>query len=117
MDVTAGRSSDGPLADLAVNRELLLDAMARLPVEQRAVIRRSYYDAWTIAQIADDLHVDERTVTVRLHYGVRALLLSLQERSLSRPRGTAPSSRRPPMPSREGHESTGCDDDSLQDQR
>ena len=83
MDVTAGQSSNGPLADLAVNRELLLDAMARLSVEQRAVIRRSYYDAWTIAQIADDLHVDENTVTVSLHYGVRALLLSLEERGLT----------------------------------
>ena len=84
----SGRSSC--VNDLAVNRELLLDALARLPVEQRTVIRRSYYDAWTVAQIADDLHIDESTVTTRLHYGVRALLLSLQERGVP--------GRQPPRP-------------------
>lgn len=117
MDLIAGQSSNGPLADLAVNRELLLDAMARLPVEQRAVIRRSYYDAWTIAQIADDLHIDQKTVTARLHYGVRALLLSLQERGLTRQWGAAPSPRRSSVTSREGPEVAGCEDDNLQDQR
>ena len=76
------------------------------------MIRRSYYDAWTIAQIADDLHVEDR-VTATLHYGVRALLLSMQERGLTGPWGVAPSY----TPSREGAEVTGCEDDTLQDQR
>ena len=73
---------------VVVNRELILDAVAQLPVEQRAVIRRSYYDSWTVAQIADDLQIDEQTVTARLHYGVRALLLALEERGIARPSGT-----------------------------
>ncbi len=68
-----------PMADVAVNRELILDAMARLSTEQRAVIRYSYYDALTTAQIADELHIDENAVKSRLHFGVRALLRSLSE--------------------------------------
>lgn len=87
MSVTANPSNDGPPSGLAANRKLVLDALARLPAEQRTVIRRSYYDAWTVAQIADDLQVDQMTVATRLHYGVRALLLSLQEGGITRHRG------------------------------
>ena len=109
MNVTADPSNTGPLA----NRKLVLDALARLPAEQRTVIRRSYYDAWTVAQIADDLQVDEMTVTTRLHYGVRALLLSLEERGITRPRARAPWPRSSP-PAQPGSD---CQDGRLQDQR
>jgi len=116
VNVTAGQSSSGPWADLTVNRELL-DAMARLPAEQRAVIRRSYYDAWTVAQIADDLHVDQQTVTASLHYGVRALLLSLEERGVSHQRGTAPRPRSSPPSTGQRPDDSDCQDNTLQDQR
>ena len=105
------------MADLAMNREAILDAMARLPVEQRAVIRRSYYERWSIAQIADDLQIDEKTVTARLHYGVRALLLSLEEAGVTRHCGLAPHLHPVPAPPRQKPETANCTDDSLQDQR
>ena len=66
------------MTEVAVNRELILTAMARLTPAQRDVIRRSYYEARTTAQIADELDVDEDTVKSRLHFGVRALLRSLE---------------------------------------
>jgi RNA polymerase sigma-70 factor (ECF subfamily) len=113
VSVTADPSNNGPLADLAANRRLVLDALARLPVEQRTVIRRSYYDACTVAQIADDLQVDQMTVTTRLHYGVRALLLSLEERGITRHRGTAPRPRSSPP----AQQDSGRQDGSLQDLR
>ncbi len=51
------------------------DALAQLSEEHRAVIRRSYYQGWTTAQIAADLQIAEGTVKSRLHYAVRALRL------------------------------------------
>jgi RNA polymerase sigma-70 factor (ECF subfamily) len=48
------------------------------------VIRRSYYQGWTTAQIAEDLQIPEGTVKSRLHYAVRALKLALQEVGVTR---------------------------------
>jgi RNA polymerase sigma-70 factor, ECF subfamily len=62
-----------------VDRLLIADALAQLSPEHRAVIRRSYYQGWTTAQIADDIQIAEGTVKSRLHYAVRALRLSLHE--------------------------------------
>ena len=61
------------MVNLAADRQLIGGALAQLSVEQRAVICRSYYEARTTAQIADDLQIAEATVKSRLHYAVRAL--------------------------------------------
>lgn len=58
---------------------VVVDAMRQLPVEQRAVIYRSYYQRWTIARIAADLKLTEATVNSQLHYGLHALRLRLHE--------------------------------------
>jgi len=52
------------------------------------VLRRSYYQGWTTAQIAHDLHIPEGTVKMKLHYAVRALHRRLQEMGV-------PNERRP----------------------
>lgn len=65
--------------DSALDRMLLSGALAQLSPEHRAVIRRSYYQGWTTAQIAADLDIAEGTVKSRLHYAVRALRLTFQE--------------------------------------
>ena len=70
--------------DSALDRLLIGDAMAQLSPEHRAVIRRSYYQGWTTAQIAADLDIAEGTVKSRLHYAVRALRLTLQEMGVTR---------------------------------
>ena len=62
-----------------MDRLLIAAALAQLSPEHRAVIRRSYYQGWTTAQIADDIQIAEGTVKSRLHYAVRALRLSLHE--------------------------------------
>lgn len=67
------------MAEVAVNPKLILEAMTRLTPAQRDVIRRSYYEAWTTAQIADELHIDEDTVKSRLHFGARTLLRSIED--------------------------------------
>jgi len=64
------------MTDSAMNRKLMLEALASLTPGQRDVIRRSYYDAVTTAQIADELGIDEDTVKRGLHFGIRVLPLS-----------------------------------------
>jgi RNA polymerase sigma-70 factor (ECF subfamily) len=61
----------------ALNRILLSSALAALSADHRTVIRRSYHDGWTTAQIAADLQVPEGTVRSRLHYAMHALRLAL----------------------------------------
>jgi RNA polymerase sigma-70 factor (ECF subfamily) len=68
----------------ALDRLLITDAMAQLAADHRAVIERSYYRGWTTAQIAADLDIAEGTVKSRLHYGARALRLTLQEVGVTR---------------------------------
>jgi RNA polymerase sigma-70 factor (ECF subfamily) len=70
--------------DAALDRLLIADALTHLSSEHRAVVRRSYYLGWTIAQIADDLQIPEGTVKSRLHYALHALRLTLQEMGVTR---------------------------------
>jgi RNA polymerase sigma-70 factor (ECF subfamily) len=67
-----------------LDRLLLGTALSQLSEDHRAVIRRSYYQGWTTAQIANDLQIAEGTVKSRLHYAVRALRLNLQEMGVTR---------------------------------
>ena len=66
-------------ADAAMDRLLIGDALARLTPEHREVVRRSYFQGWTTAQIAADLGIADGTVKSRLHYALRALRLVLSE--------------------------------------
>ena len=68
----------------ALDGLLIPDAMTQLSSEHRAVIERSYYRGWTTAQVAADLQIAQGTVKSRLHYGVRALRLMLQEMGVTR---------------------------------
>jgi len=65
--------------DAATDRLLIGDALARLTPEHREVVRRSYFQGWTTAQIAADLGIADGTVKSRLHYALRALRLVLSE--------------------------------------
>ena len=67
-----------------MDRLLIGDALAQLSPEHRGVVRRSYYQGWTTAQIAEDLQIAEGTVKSRLHYALRALRLILQEMGVAR---------------------------------
>lgn len=84
-DIEKSHDRAGPdEVDSALDRMLLSGALAQLSPEHRAVIKRSYYQGWTTAQIAADLDIAEGTVKSRLHYAVRALRLSLQEMGVTR---------------------------------
>jgi DNA-binding CsgD family transcriptional regulator len=65
------------------DRLLVCEALAQLSAADRGVLRRSYYQGWTTAQIADDLQIAEGTVKSRLHYALRALRHILQEMGIT----------------------------------
>lgn len=62
-----------------VDRLLLGDALARLASDDRAVIRGTYYQGGTTAQVAASLHIPESTVKSKLHDTLRSLLPQLRE--------------------------------------
>jgi RNA polymerase sigma-70 factor (ECF subfamily) len=78
-DVGAFEGACPDEVDAALDRLLIGDALARLTPEHREVIRRSYFQGWTTAQIAADLGIADGTVKSRLHYALRALRLALSE--------------------------------------
>jgi DNA-directed RNA polymerase specialized sigma24 family protein len=82
--VVRHHTKNARVADVAVNREMILEAVRRLSAQHRAVICRAYYESCTTAQIAAELHIDEDMVRSRLHHGLRALLHSVQECGLTR---------------------------------
>lgn len=57
---------------------LVSEALARLSVEHRSVISRSYYQRLTTEQIAAELGVSEAVVKSRLHHALHALRLMVQ---------------------------------------
>ncbi|MDT5019220.1 MAG: polymerase sigma-70 factor, subfamily [Mycobacterium sp.] len=83
MEQAADRAGPDEV-ETALDRMLLTEAVGQLSEDHRAVIRRAYYRGWTTAQIAADLQIAEGTVKSRLHYGMRALRLILQEKGVTR---------------------------------
>ena len=63
---------------------LIEEALAGLDFEHRAVIVHAYYGGCSIAEVARRLSIPEGTVKSRLHYGLRALRLALQEKGVTR---------------------------------
>ena len=70
--------------DGLLDRILIADALAGLSPEHRAVIVDAYFLGRTSRQMAEHLELAEGTVKSRLHYGLRALRLALQERGVTR---------------------------------
>ena len=63
---------------------LIADALSQLKLEHRLVVVRAYYRGESVAELAGALDLPPGTVKSRLHYGVRALQVVLQENAGSR---------------------------------
>ncbi|MDQ4213951.1 sigma-70 family RNA polymerase sigma factor [Microbacterium capsulatum] len=63
---------------------LIEDALAALDPAHRVVIVAAYYRGRSVGQVAAELGIPEGTVKSRMHYGLRALRLALQERGVTR---------------------------------
>lgn len=62
---------------------LVTDSLAQLSDEHRTVLVHAYYGRKSVADIAAELHIPPGTVKSRMHYGLRALKLALQERGVT----------------------------------
>ncbi|WP_426626315.1 sigma-70 family RNA polymerase sigma factor [Leifsonia sp. McL0607] len=82
-DTLPERPSADDGADAVLDAWLVSDALAELSDEHRAVIVHAYYGGRSIAEISRELEIPEGTVKSRLHYGLRAMRLSLQERGVT----------------------------------
>jgi len=67
------------VVNVALGRLQIREALAPLPAADRAILRRSYYQGSTTAQIAEDLPIGEDAVKSRLHHTLLTLQRTLQE--------------------------------------
>jgi RNA polymerase sigma-70 factor (ECF subfamily) len=70
--------------DALLDGWLVADALASLSIEHRAVIVHAYYGGRSVAEISRELDIPEGTVKSRMHYGLRALRLAMQEKGVTR---------------------------------
>src|ERR1700712_2676664 len=70
--------------DAVLQAWLVSDALTDLTREHREVLVHSYYGGKTGAEIAEHLQIPDGTVKSRLHYALRALRLTLQEKGVTR---------------------------------
>ena len=63
---------------------IVAEALTTLSDDHRAVIISAYYRGHTTAELADEFNIAQGTVKSRLHYGLRALRLALQEKGVTR---------------------------------
>lgn len=69
--------------DAVLDSWLVTDALAQLSEDHRTVIVHAYYGRRSIADIAAQLDLAPGTVKSRLHYGLKALRIALQERGVT----------------------------------
>lgn len=70
--------------DALFDSMLVSEALSALSPDHRTVVVKAYFGRATVAEIAADLKIPPGTVKSRLHYGLRALRLSLQEKGVTR---------------------------------
>ncbi|WP_144875187.1 sigma-70 family RNA polymerase sigma factor [Microbacterium sp. 1.5R] len=68
--------------DRLFDRWIVSEALSTLPADHSAVIRGAYHGGRSVAQLATDFGIPIGTVKSRLHYGMRALRVALQERGM-----------------------------------
>jgi RNA polymerase sigma-70 factor (ECF subfamily) len=65
-----------------VDRSLIADAVRSLSVDHRAVLVAAYWERMTTTEIAERFGIPDGTVKSRLHYAMRMLRTSLDERQV-----------------------------------
>ncbi|WP_026818544.1 sigma-70 family RNA polymerase sigma factor [Arthrobacter castelli] len=71
-------------SDEVLDTWLVAEALSTLSREHREVIVAAYYRGESTVVISERLDIPEGTVKSRMHYGLRALRLSLQEKGVTR---------------------------------
>ncbi|MWV50686.1 sigma-70 family RNA polymerase sigma factor [Rathayibacter sp. VKM Ac-2803] len=73
----------GDRTDQVLDAWLLSEALSEVSHDHRAVIVHAYYGGRSVSEIAELLDIAPGTVKSRMHYGMRALKLALQERGVT----------------------------------
>ncbi|BDZ45808.1 sigma-70 family RNA polymerase sigma factor [Naasia aerilata] len=76
-------TADADRIDALLESWLVAEALAALTEEHRTVLVHVYYGGRSIAETAAELDIPPGTVKSRLHYGLRALRLALQEKGVT----------------------------------
>ena len=71
-------------SDAVLDGIIVADALATLSADHRRVVVDAYWLGHTVPEIARRHGIPEGTAKSRLHYGLRALRLALQERGVTR---------------------------------
>ena len=71
--------------DEALDTVVIADALAALTPAHRAVLVDCFYRGRTAPEIATERRIPPGTARSRIHYGLRALRLALQERGVTGP--------------------------------
>jgi RNA polymerase sigma-70 factor (ECF subfamily) len=82
LEVVTDEVPERPQADAtdrAIDRQVVMAALWTLSDEHRAVVFECYYRGSTVSEAAQALNIPVGTVKSRLHYGLRALRLALDE--------------------------------------
>lgn len=66
-----------------LDSRVLADAILALTPDHRAVVVGAYYGNKSVTELAREIDVPPGTVKSRLHYGLRALRLALQEKGVT----------------------------------
>jgi RNA polymerase sigma-70 factor (ECF subfamily) len=80
--MTAPEAVEDPPVDRIIEAWQLAEAMSKLSDEHRAAIVVCHHRGHSVAEAATILDVPEGTVKSRVHYGLRALRLQLQEQGV-----------------------------------
>jgi RNA polymerase sigma-70 factor (ECF subfamily) len=75
---------DGDRIDRLFDSLVVTDALRSISEDHRDVVVKAYFGRMTTAEIAAELGIPPGTVKSRLHYGLHALRLALQERGVTR---------------------------------
>lgn len=71
--------------DAVFTSMLVTEALHTLSPDHRAVVVLAYYGRRSVAEIAEHLDIPPGTVKSRMHYGLRALQLAMQEQGVMQP--------------------------------
>lgn len=86
-EITVDAPPEGAIEDRSdglFDMLLVSEALKALSEDHRAVIVSAYFRGKNTVELAAELGIAEGTVKSRLHYGLRALRLALQEKGVTR---------------------------------
>ena len=79
---TGERAVDDVELARLVDRSLIVDALAALSADHRAVVVGAYFERRSTRELSERLGIAEGTVKSRLHHALRALRANLEERNV-----------------------------------